>query len=457
EHVDMENDVTVDNEPIVEIVSSIPIEENASSDLKAKLKAAVGQVVVNDEHSLHGPAHETQIVDLVRSEKGDQGSPEVPPTLSGNPSEAQIHDKPLHEMSPVVVPTEVVIISDDDSDRESIGSHSSENQTADAMVKSEPITNHPAIEHVDMENDVTVDNEPIVEIVSSIPIEENASSDLKAKLKAAVGQVVVNDEHSLHGPAHETQIVDLVRSEKGDQGSPEVPPALSGNPSEAQIHDKPLHEMSPVVVPTEVVIISDDDSDRESIGSHSSENQTADAMVKSEPITNHPAIEHVDMENDVTVDNEPIVEIVSSIPIEENASSDLKAKLKAAVGQVVVNDEHSLHGPAHETQIVDLVRREKGDQGSPEVPPALSGNPSEAQIHDKPLHEMSPVVVPTEVVIISDDDSDRESIGSHSSENQTADAMVKSEPITNHPAIEHVDMENDVTVDNEPIVEIVSS
>ncbi|GJZ61694.1 helicase protein MOM1-like protein isoform X1 [Tanacetum coccineum] len=145
-------------------------------------------------------------------------------------------------------------------------------------------------------------------------------SDLKAKLKAAVGQVVVNDEHSLHGPAHETQIVDLVRSEKGDQGSPEVPPALSGNPSEAQIHDKPLHEMSPVVVPTEVVIISDDDSDRESIGSHSSENQTADAMVKSEPITNHPAIEHVDMENDVTVDNEPIVEIVSSIPIEENAS-----------------------------------------------------------------------------------------------------------------------------------------
>ncbi|GKA37345.1 aquaporin TIP1-1-like protein [Tanacetum coccineum] len=63
-------------------------------------------------------------------------------------------------------------------------------------------------------------------------------SGLKAKLKAAVGQVVVNNERSLHGTAHETQIVDLVRSEKGDQGCPEVAPALFGNPSEAQIHDK---------------------------------------------------------------------------------------------------------------------------------------------------------------------------------------------------------------------------
>ncbi|PWA96956.1 P-loop containing nucleoside triphosphate hydrolase [Artemisia annua] len=146
------------------------------SDLKAKLNAPVGQVVVNDERSLHGSAHETQIVDLVRSEKSDQGSPEVAPVLSGNPSEAQIHDKPLNEMCPVVVPAEVIVISDDSSDGESIGSHSSEKQTADAMVKTEPI----------MENDVTVDNatllsEPIgdiaaiEEIVSSIPIEENAS------------------------------------------------------------------------------------------------------------------------------------------------------------------------------------------------------------------------------------------------------------------------------------------
>ncbi|GKD65609.1 hypothetical protein Tco_1307717 [Tanacetum coccineum] len=77
--------------------------------------------------------------------------------------------------------------------------------------------------------------------------------------------VVVNDDRSLHGPAHETQIVDLVRSEKGDQGSLEVALALSGNPSEAQIQDKPLQEMSPIVVPAEVIIISDDDSDRESI------------------------------------------------------------------------------------------------------------------------------------------------------------------------------------------------
>nr|GEV34145.1 beta-amylase 1, chloroplastic [Tanacetum cinerariifolium] len=58
-------------------------------------------------------------------------------------------------------------------------------------------------------------------------------SGLKTKLKAVVGQVVVNDERSLHGPAHETQIVDLVRSEKGDQGYSEVAPALFENPSEA--------------------------------------------------------------------------------------------------------------------------------------------------------------------------------------------------------------------------------
>ncbi|GKB33459.1 zinc finger BED domain-containing protein RICESLEEPER 2-like protein [Tanacetum coccineum] len=63
-------------------------------------------------------------------------------------------------------------------------------------------------------------------------------SGLKAKLKAAVGQVVVNNERLLHGTTHETQIVDLVRSEKGDQGCPEVAHALFGNPSEAQIHDK---------------------------------------------------------------------------------------------------------------------------------------------------------------------------------------------------------------------------
>nr|GFD15663.1 hypothetical protein [Tanacetum cinerariifolium] len=51
-------------------------------------------------------------------------------------------------------------------------------------------------------------------------------SGLKTKLKAIVKHVVVNDERSLHGPAHENQIVDLVRSEKGDQGCPEVAPAL---------------------------------------------------------------------------------------------------------------------------------------------------------------------------------------------------------------------------------------
>ncbi|GKD58837.1 copia protein, partial [Tanacetum coccineum] len=53
-------------------------------------------------------------------------------------------------------------------------------------------------------------------------------NDLKAKLKVDVGQVVVNDEISLNGPAHETQIVDLMESGKEDQESREVAPALLG-------------------------------------------------------------------------------------------------------------------------------------------------------------------------------------------------------------------------------------
>ncbi|GJR71004.1 hypothetical protein Tco_0017069 [Tanacetum coccineum] len=57
--------------------------------------------------------------------------------------------------------------------------------------------------------------------------------------KNPVGQVVVNDEISLNGPAHETQIVDLMESGKEDQESREVAPALFGNPIEAESHHKP--------------------------------------------------------------------------------------------------------------------------------------------------------------------------------------------------------------------------
>ncbi|GKG42346.1 hypothetical protein Tco_0476644, partial [Tanacetum coccineum] len=46
--------------------------------------------------------------------------------------------------------------------------------------------------------------------------------------KNPVGQVVVNDEISLNGPAYETQIVDLMESGKEDQESHEVAPALFG-------------------------------------------------------------------------------------------------------------------------------------------------------------------------------------------------------------------------------------
>ncbi|GKD01710.1 hypothetical protein Tco_1171984, partial [Tanacetum coccineum] len=66
--------------------------------------------------------------------------------------------------------------------------------------------------------------------------------------KNHVGQVVVNDEISLNGPAHETQIVDLMESGKEDQESRKVAPALFGNPIEAESHHKPMHDMCPVVV-----------------------------------------------------------------------------------------------------------------------------------------------------------------------------------------------------------------
>ncbi|GJW87771.1 hypothetical protein Tco_0163111 [Tanacetum coccineum] len=140
-------------------------------------------------------------------------------------------------------------------------------------------------------------------------------NDLKAKLKADVGQVVVNDEISLNGPAHETQIVDLMESGKEDQESREVAPALFGNPIEAESHHKPMHDMCPVVVLDGVVNLSDSSNDMVS-DSHTSEKHMANATVISKPIGEAPAKQDANMVNDVegadtTVFSESIGDILA--------------------------------------------------------------------------------------------------------------------------------------------------
>ncbi|GKD47640.1 P-loop containing nucleoside triphosphate hydrolase, partial [Tanacetum coccineum] len=101
--------------------------------------------------------------------------------------------------------------------------------------------------------------------------------------------VVVNDEISLNRPANETQILDLVESEKEDQESREVAPALLGNPIEAESRDKRVHDLSPVVVPDVVVNLGETSNDVVS-GSHTA---------LSEPIGDIPAKHVADMGNDV--------------------------------------------------------------------------------------------------------------------------------------------------------------
>ncbi|GJT32540.1 P-loop containing nucleoside triphosphate hydrolase [Tanacetum coccineum] len=119
-------------------------------------------------------------------------------------------------------------------------------------------------------------NEKKMSIVNEFRIRKNSYPSAICKL-----------ENSL--PANETQILDLVESEKEDQESREVAPALFGNPIEAESRDKRVHDLSPVVVPDGVVNLGETSNDMVS-GSHTA---------LSEPIGDIPAKHVADMGNDV--------------------------------------------------------------------------------------------------------------------------------------------------------------
>ncbi|GJR67080.1 P-loop containing nucleoside triphosphate hydrolase [Tanacetum coccineum] len=161
-------------------------------------------------------------------------------------------------------------------------------------------------------------------------------NDLKAKLKADVGQVVVNDEISLNGPAHETQIVDLMESGKEDQESREVAPALFGNPIEAESHHKPMRDMCPVVVLDGVVNLSDSSNDMVS-DSHTSEKHMANATVISKPIGEAPAKQDANMVNDVEgADTTVFSESIGDIPAKHDADATV---LSEPIGDIPAIEE----------------------------------------------------------------------------------------------------------------------
>ncbi|GKE08389.1 hypothetical protein Tco_1411940, partial [Tanacetum coccineum] len=127
---------------------------------------------------------------------------------------------------------------------------------------------------------------------------------LKAKLKDDCRTGVVNDENFFKWAApRDLDLLDLVESEKEDQESREVAPALLGNP----------------IVPDGVVNLGDSSNDMVS-GSHTSEKHmanatvVADATALSEPVGDIPAKHDADMGNgmagaDTTALSEPIGDI----------------------------------------------------------------------------------------------------------------------------------------------------
>ncbi|GJW79442.1 P-loop containing nucleoside triphosphate hydrolase [Tanacetum coccineum] len=141
--------------------------------------------------------------------------------------------------------------------------------------------------------------------------------------------VVVNDEISLNRPANETQILDLVESEKEDQESREVAPALLGNPIEAESRDKRVHDLSPVVVPDVVVNLGETSNDVVS-GSHTA---------LSEPIGDIPAKHVADMGNDVAgADASVLSEPIGDIP----AIEDIASEQQDDVAKVVVSGDDAM-------------------------------------------------------------------------------------------------------------------
>ncbi|GKD07753.1 hypothetical protein Tco_1187438 [Tanacetum coccineum] len=154
--------------------------------------------------------------------------------------------------------------------------------------------------------------------------------------KNPVGQVVVNDEISLNGPAHETQIVDLMESGKEDQESREVAPALFGNPIEAQSHHKPMHDMCPMVVLDGVVNLSDSSNDMVS-DSHTSKKHMANATVISKPIGEAPAKQDANMVNDVEgADTTVFSESIGDIPAKHDADATV---LSEPIGDIPAIEE----------------------------------------------------------------------------------------------------------------------
>ncbi|GJU25975.1 hypothetical protein Tco_1164596 [Tanacetum coccineum] len=161
-------------------------------------------------------------------------------------------------------------------------------------------------------------------------------NDLNAKLKADVGQVVLNDEISLNGPAHETQIVDLMESGKEDQESREVAPALFGNPIEEESHHKPTRDICPVVVLDGVVNLSDSSNDMVS-DSHTSEKHMANATVISKPIGEAPAKQDANMVNDVEgADTTVFSESIGDIPAKHDADATV---LSEPIGDILAIEE----------------------------------------------------------------------------------------------------------------------
>ncbi|GJW69318.1 P-loop containing nucleoside triphosphate hydrolase [Tanacetum coccineum] len=344
-------------------------------------KNPVGQVVVNDEISLNGPAHETQIVDLMESGKEDQESREVAPA-------EKIGSTPLRRSergkNPVDVPAlnvkacykpqqvrvETVPLNQQEQKRENHGSSNEEALQSSGQILEEDIARKERneIDKFDSEwdekkktivNDFSLEKTLIrnrygsnssvrseklylaeKEFADKLNEHERLRqvhfNDLKAKLKADVGQVVVNDEISLNGPAHETQIVDLMESGKEDQESREVAPALFGNPIEAESHHKPMHDMCPVVVLDGVVNLSDSSNDMVS-DSHTSEKHMANATVISKPIGEAPAKQDANMVNDVEgADTTVFSESIGDIPAKHDADATV---LSEPIGDIPAIEE----------------------------------------------------------------------------------------------------------------------
>ncbi|GJZ32920.1 P-loop containing nucleoside triphosphate hydrolase, partial [Tanacetum coccineum] len=245
------------------------------------------QVVVNDEISLNGPAHETQIVDLVESEKEDQESCEVAPALLGNPIEAESHDKPVHDLSPVVVPDGVVngMVS---------GSHTSEKHMSNATVSSKPIGEAPAKQDADMVNDVArADTRVLSEPIGDIP----------AKHVADMGNDMAGaDANVLSEPIGDIPAIEDIASEQQDEVANVVSSETSGDISAEQDANMENDVAgADAMVSSETIDYVPDIEESALEQDDEVENVVSgdDAMVLTEPIGDIPAKQHTDMEIDV--------------------------------------------------------------------------------------------------------------------------------------------------------------